>query len=114
MHPEESPLCRIGGATLNNGDFFPDSDGARPDRLLPGHNESGNTISCQQGSGGTPVMGTATLQRQFSTDEGVSWVNDGAAVATAAFVAVTLFRRYRYRWQVTGSGSATGTGFVIG
>jgi hypothetical protein len=118
MHPEEAPLYRIGGeasppTVLVNAQAYPNAAGAKVDRLLPGHGDGGsNTISCQQG--GSATFGTATLQRQFSHDNGATWTNDGAAISAATFVPVTLFRRYWYRWLVGGTGNITGAFLVIG
>lgn len=117
MHFEEAPLYRIGDpaspATLVNAAVYPDSTGEKPDRLCAGVDNGGqNTITVQQG--GVATFSTATLQRQVSFDGGITWVNDGAAVAVATFVTVTLFRRYLYRWLVAGTGNITAANIVIG
>lgn len=116
MHFEEAAIFRIGDpaspATLVNAAAYP-ALGAKPDRLFPGLDNGGqNTITVQQG--GVATFGTATLQRQFSADNGATWVNDGAAVAVATFVTATLFRRYLYRWLVTGAGNITAATLYAG
>lgn len=113
MHPEAWSNFRIGPATALNAAFYPNAAGAKPDNLLPGLDGTSNVINAQQGAN-SAVMGTATVQRQFSADGGTTWTNDGAAVAAITYVAVTLFRRFLYRWQITGSGNITGNDFTIG
>lgn len=113
MHNEEAPLFRIGGATLTNGAFYPDADGAKPDRMLPGLDNGGaNTVNVRQLATAAAFGGAGTLQRQYSPN-GTDWINDGAAVTAITPVDVTLYRRYSYRWAVGGN-DITGAVFYIG
>lgn len=105
MNPEDSKPFLIGPATLVNATPYPSALGARIDRMLTLGDQNGAAITLLVG--GAATFGTATLQRQVSFDEGVTWINDGAAISTAALVAVTFARAVKYRWLVTGSGNIT-------